>query len=213
MLNIVDPTSTIKQETAPFALVGNRGILHEGNRIVRHSRKGDDDWLYCVTSALSDPREFMRPERYTDLFFLDEATALAAGHRPCGQCNKARFKQFVRAWEKAHNVSKVSAHQIDSELQAHRVRGTKQVTFQANVADLPSGVMIREVGQPDPLLLFRYEPKKGQEIWCVYPWTSQGYGIKRDVPECLIEVLTPRPIVEVIRAGFKPGPNDPLLAW
>ena len=211
MLNIVDPTSTISRETAPFALVGNRGELHEGNRIVRHAN--GLDWLYCVTSALADPNEFMAPGKYTDLFFLDEATALAAGHRPCGLCNWTRFLQFAKAWKKVHGVEDVLAHEIDTELGIHRVRRKKQVTFLHDAADLPSGVFIRVVGRPEPLLLFRYEHPKRREHWCVYPWSSHGYGVKEQRPEGLVEVLTPRPTVEVIRAGFVPEPEHPLLAW
>lgn len=211
MLNIVDPTSTISRETAPFTLVGNRGILHEGNNIVRHAR--GDDWLYCVTSALTDPRQFMAPEHYTDLFFLDEATALSAGHRPCHQCNRIRYNQFAKAWKMAFKISKVSAPEIDSALKAHRVRGKKQLTFRAEVSGLPAGVMIRSIGRLEPLLLFRYEYPRGKKHWCVYPWSSHGYGVKEERPEGQVEVLTPQPIVDVIGAGFLPEPSHPLLAW
>jgi hypothetical protein len=211
VLNIVDPTSTISRETAPFTLVGNRGELHEDNRIVRHAN--GNDWLYCVTSALADPKDFMAPGKFTDLFFLDEATALAAGHRPCGLCNRARFVEFVNIWKKVYGVSEVSAHQIDAELEANRVQGTKQVTYRRDAAELPSGVIVREFGRPQPLLLFRYEQPQQSEHWCVYPWSSHGYGVKEPRPNGHVEVLTPQPIVEVIRMGFTPDPVHPLLAW
>lgn len=211
MLNIVDPTSTIHRESAPFTLVGNRGIVHEGNSIVRH--EDGNDWLYCVTSALSDPREFMAPDKFTDLFFLDEATALAAGHRPCALCNRTRFNEFVKAWKKAYRVDEVSVGDIDKELAAHRTRKGKPAIFRAEVTDLPPGVMIRQIGRAEPLLLFRYEHPKRNEHWCVYPWSSHGYGVKEMLPEGQVEVLTPKPIVDVIRSGFAPGPTQPLLAW
>ncbi len=211
MLNIVDPTSTISRETAPFTLIGNRGELHEGNRVVRHASR--NDWLYCVTSSLTDPKEFMAPGKFTDLFFLDEATALAAGHRPCGLCNWARFVQFAKAWKIVYGVEEVLAHEIDAELGIHRVRRKKQVTYLHDATDLPAGVFLRVVGRPEPLLLFRYEQPKRREHWCVYPWSNHGYGVKEPRPEGLVEVLTPRPTVEVIRAGFAPEPVHPLLAW
>lgn len=211
MLNIVDPTSSISQESAPFSFVGNRGPLHDGNRIVRHAR--EVDWLYCVTSAMDDPREFMSPGNFTELFFLDEATALAAGHRPCAQCNRARFDQFVTFWKMANGVDEVSAPEIDFTLQRHRVSETGQVTYCANADELPAGVMIRVSGRATPLLLFSYEHPKRREHWCVYPWSSHGYGVKEPRPEGPVEVLTPRATVDVIRAGFKPGPVHPLLAW
>jgi len=211
VLNIVDPTSTIRPETAPFTLVGNRGELHQGNRIIRHA--SGNNWLYCSTSALADPMEFMTPGKFTDLFFLDEATALAAGHRPCGLCNRARFVQFVKAWKMAYGVGEVSAHEIDAELGNHRIRGKKQVTYRHDATELPAGVIVREIGRPQPLLLFRYEQPKRREHWCVYPWSSHGYGVKEPLPKGQVEVLTPQPIVEVIRMGFAPDPVHPLLAW
>ena len=207
----MSPTSLISRESAPFTLVGNRGVLHEDDHVVRHAR--GRDWLYCVTSALDDPREFMSPGKFTELFFLDEATALAAGHRPCGMCNRSRFDQFVKIWKRVRGARDVSADQIDSELMAHRVRGKKQVTYRADVAGLPAGVMIREIGRPEPLLLFSYEHPKRREHWCVYPWSSHGYGVKESCPQGQVEVLTPKPTVDVIRAGFRPGPVNPLLAW
>lgn len=211
MLNIVYPTSEVKQETAPFTLLGNRGEIHEGNRLARHA--AGDRWIYCVTSALSDPRQFMSAGKVTDLFFLDEATALAAGHRPCGRCNKVRFDQYVKAWKTHYGLNEVSAEEIDDLLNAHRADGSGQVTYRAKAAELPAGVMIREPGRSQPLLLFRYEYPKGQENWCVYPWTSHGYGVKEPCPVGEIEVLTPKPTVAVILTGFTPGPEQPLLAW
>ncbi len=211
MLNIVDSTSAINQETAPFTLLGNRGVLHEGNQLVHHAV--GDRWIYCVTSAMSDPRQFMSDGKVTDLFFLDEATALAAGHRPCGRRNKVRFDQFVEAWKSLRGLNTVSAEEIDGELNAHRTSGGEQVTYRAHAAELPAGVMVRELGRPRPLLLFRYEYPKGEENWCVYPWTSHGYGVKETRRVGEVEVLTPKPIVDVILTGFAPGPDLPMLAW
>jgi hypothetical protein len=166
-----------------------------------------------VTSALSDPKQFMSDGKVTDLFFLDEATALAAGHRPCGRCNKVRFDQFVEAWKSLHGLKSVLAEEIDDELNVHRTKDGEQITYRAQAAELPAGVMIRELGRPQPLLLFRYEYPKGEENWCVYPWTSHGYGVKETRPVGEVEVLTPMPIVDMILAGFTPGPDLPLLAW
>jgi hypothetical protein len=217
MLNIVDPTSTITHQSAPFTLVGNRGVLHKDNRIVRHA--DGDDWIYCVTNALEDPREFMAPRHYTDLFFLDEATALAAGHRPCARCHRDRYAEFVTAWEHAHNGKAFQALAIDAELKSARTFRDRQRTFRADITALPSGVMIRTEGRTQPLLLVSYTPRNkkgdraGKERWCVYPWTPHGYGLKEPRPEGMVEVLTPKPIVETIRHGFVPGPTHPLLAW
>ena len=211
MLNIVTPFSTVNQETAPFTLFGNRGVIHKGSEIVRRSR--GDDWIYCPTSALSNPKDFMAETHYTELFFLDEATALAAGHRPCGYCNKVRFKEFIDAWSTSHDGEKALVDEIDNELKAHRSDDAGQLTYEAEIDSLPAGVMIQETGGTVPLLLFRYSNPKGEEKRCAYPWTSHGYGIKRELPTGNVMVLTPRPIVDVILAGFEPGPAQPLLAW
>ena len=191
--------------------MGNRGILHDGNTLVRNAV--GDDWIYCVTAALSDPKEFMAPGKFTDLFFLDEATALSAGHRPCAQCNHARFTEFIQFWKKTHDGANVFADDVDAELKTHRIQAKKQVTYRADARELPAGVMSRERGRPEPLLMFRYEHPKRAEQWCVYPWTSHGYGVKESRPEGEVEVLTPLPIVKIIDAGFTPGPVHPLLAW
>ena len=218
-MNIIHPDSTIVQESAPFTLFGNRGYLHEGNRLVHPPRKAG--WIYCRTFALTDPTfaltdpdEFMAPGQYTELFFLDEATALAAGHRPCGLCHHARSIDFYNAWKLAFRVDKVTVDDVDQVLRSDReMRASTGGTFANGVDGLMSGVMIRERGRTEPLLLFRFEHPKGKEQTCVYPWTSHGYGLKRDVPTGEIEVMTPSPIVKVIANGFKPGPEHPLLAW
>jgi hypothetical protein len=155
----------------------------------------------------------MRPRCVTELFFLDEATALSAGHRPCPKCSHARFDEFKKVWEKVFGVKGVSASDIDTKLAKARAQDGAQRTFRAPIADLPGGVMIREPGRTQPLLVFRYEHPQGTENKCVYPWTSHGYGVKESLPIGEVEVLTPEPTVEVILNGFRPGPERPVLAW
>jgi len=210
-MNIVNPTSIVSQELAPFTLLGNRGTLHEGQRL-KHHAKGDR-WIYCVTSALTDPNALMSPGVVTELFFLDEPTALAAGHRPCDKCNRTRFREFKEAWEVVHELKNVRAHDIDAQLGVARDNNGVQVTFRSSASDLPAGVMIRDPGREQPLLVFHYEHPKGYEHRCVYPWTSCGYGIKEPLPIGEVEVLTPKPIVEMIRAGFELRLERPLLFW
>ena len=79
--------------------MGNRGRLHdEARRIVRRVAPGYRAWVTCLLAFRGRHRPVMQPNRYTELFFLDEATALAAGHRPCGECRRADFRRFRAAW-------------------------------------------------------------------------------------------------------------------
>jgi len=203
LLNIVKPDGAIAQESAPFTLFGNRNVIHRDHKIVKpFSRK---DWIYCVTSALTDPRDFMRPKLFTELFFLDEATALAAGHRPCHLCNRQRFEEFFESWSSHFEVAKPTVKVVDDELHRYRIDDDDQkVTFLADCGALPDGVMIKIKGAIEPFLVH------GGGI---LPWTTHGYGIKAPRPESEVEVLTPRPIVELMNGGFTIEPRNPLLAW
>src|SRR4029079_7501747 len=103
-------------------LMGNRGILHDdAGRIVRHAR--NRAWLICVLSFRGRRRQLMRPGTYTELFFLDEATALAAGHRPCAECRREDYRRFVEYWSiaTARNESGPRATEIDLRLHSERV--------------------------------------------------------------------------------------------
>jgi len=209
MLNIVHPDSSITQESAPFTLLGNRGCLHKDLDLVYRPRtKG---WIYCTTSAMNDPREFMKAGENTELFFLDEATALAAGHRPCGTCNFERSQLFYKMWAKAFHVQDVDAKLVDRQLRSERDSEGRIVPHEREISTLPDGVFILSNTGLEPLLL--YTPRLDRFEPCAYPWTSHGYGLKRSRPKGRVQVLTPPSIVEVIRAGFSPGPEHPLLAW
>jgi hypothetical protein len=203
VLNIVTPTGIITQEVAPFTVLGNRGVIHEGDRIVRPFQL--KRWIYCVTTALADPREFVRPECTTELFFLDEATALAAGHRPCHNCNRKHYEEYFRLWAQVFGVDSPAAAEVDEVLHAERIDSSGvQVTFLAECASSPLGTMIRTTGSSQPLRI---------AVDCMYPWTNRGYGIKRKKPVGLVQVLTPKPTLELLRSGLGTGPETPLFAW
>jgi len=147
----------------------------------------------------------MRPKLFTELFFLDEATALAAGHRPCHLCNRARFDEFFAAWSHHFAMSRPTVKDVDGMLHAARIDDVgRKKTFFADAEQLFDGLMIKIPGSTQPYL-----------VHCdgIYPWTSHGYGIKDDLPRGEVEVLTPQPIHELLRAGLKVGPRNPLLAW
>ena len=135
--------------------------------------------------------------RYTELFFLDEATALAAGHRPCAECRRDRYKLFTDVWRQVHgqqSEGRALLKEIDRTLHSARIaRGGVQVTFEADAADLPDGVMFAMEGKA--ILVWDHRH---------FDWSFDGYRPRGQKTTGLVTVLTPRPTVEVIRAGFGP---------
>src|SRR5919204_6549006 len=99
--NRVTPFGEIVATPERGTLMGNRGVLHDGEGRIRRPWQLRR-WLVCVLDLKGRKRRVMTPGRYTELFFLDEATALAAGHRPCAECRRARFLAFCSAWGTAN---------------------------------------------------------------------------------------------------------------
>lgn len=191
--NRVTPFGNLESTAARGQLMGNRGDLHDkAGAIARHWKvKG---WIACM---LVHPRggrvTFDRPGRYTPLFFADEPTALAAGHRPCAECRRADYKAWQEGWRLAFGV-KPSAREMDGALHAARISGAgDKITFEARLGDLPDGVMVVSLDAPQtPLLLW-----KGH----VHPWTHEGYGDPLPAAaSATCRVLTPKPTVAVLAA-------------
>lgn len=141
----------------------------------------------------------MAPNRYTELFFMDEATAYAAGHRPCFECRRQDYKIFKTFWLKGNPEygfdEKTSIQKIDDILHKERYnRDGSKVTYKENIADLPNGTFVLYDDVPHVLLDNQ-----------VYPWSPFGYGGTADVPaDKEITVLTPRSIVNSFKAGLVP---------
>ena len=196
--NRVLPTGEIVAEAWRGSLMGNRGILHDENSELGTTRWKHHSWI-CCTLALKKgqrKRKIMTPGRYTELFFWDEASALAAGHRPCGECRKAALRKFKEAWAAA-GLRGRSLAQIDKALQAARTsRSRKKITYEANLSTLPEGVFVSWLTAEDqPLLKW-----KGR-LWAP---TSTGYRDTGPSGMGVVNVLMPEPTVAVIRAGYKP---------
>jgi hypothetical protein len=184
--------------------MGNRGILHDAGRRIRRAWQCKR-WLVCVLEFRGRKREVMSAGHYTELFFLDEATALAAGHRPCAECRHRRFLDFCHAWKAAHSPKSAafrpSADEIDQRLHAERLAldGSKR-TYVAKLDDLPDGVFVTVAAVAawgeQPYLV------RGNQL---LPWSPAGYGerLKRPVGK-EVTVLTPPSTVKVIRAGYAP---------
>lgn len=197
--NRVDPFGCLHAVPARGSLMGNRGILHDGEQRVRKTH-AHRNWVACALSYKGRRREIMAPGRYTELFFLDEATALAAGHRPCATCRRDRYRAFVGAWEAVHGgaAEGLSLPQtIDWSLHGARINRGQKVTFEADVAALPDGTVVAD--GTEALLIWR-----GQAL----RWSFGGYARRGPVPSGPVPVLTPGPVVGVLRQGFRPEVHD-----
>ena len=173
---------------------GNRGVLHDPQgRLVRYSR--GRAWAICVLEYKGRRRHQWAPGRLTELFFLDEATGLAAGHRPCGECRYRDSQAFTRAWAAAHGGGLPGVQAIDERLHADRLAGPGvRRSYPAPLAELPEGTMVEL--EDAPFLLF------GGRLLA---WTPGGY-LDRPPPEpaTTVTVITPRATVSVLAAGYCP---------
>ena len=194
--NRVTPEGELIRVDARGTFMGNRGgVLHDSEReIVRHyaSRR----WIACVLEFKGRRRTVMSPHRYTELFFLDEATALAAGHRPCAECRRDRFNAFRKAWIAHSPISEfLRADDIDLELHRSRIdRLKRKVTYRAHMSSLPDGAFVRI--KDSSYLIWRGKLAR---------WSPEGYLEEDVLPQATVEVLTPEPIVKCLRQGYEPA--------
>ncbi|QKJ28590.1 hypothetical protein HQ865_02065 [Mucilaginibacter mali] len=196
--NRVTPQGHIISTSARGDWLGNRGVIHNaGKQIVRPYKI--KAWIICMLHFRGRHREVMTPDRWTELFFLDEATAFSAGHRPCFQCRYADHVRFKAAWLKGNPqygfTDKTSIIEIDNILQKERIdRKGNKVTYTALAQSLPDGAFIGIDGDP-------YLIANGQ----MYGWSPFGYGKGLALPAGkAVTVLTPASIVNAFGAGYKP---------
>lgn len=188
---------------------GNRGVLvDDRGELARYSR--GRMWIICLLSFNGRQRTQWQPRRLTEIYFLDEATAMAAGHRPCGECRYRDYQRFKRCWIEAFGGPVPSATQIDARMHADRLLdggarrdrfagATVRRTYTAPVGSLPDGAMVTVEGAS----------------WLVcdgelLAWTPGGYRERRPVAEVgaggadEVSVITPRATVAVLAAGYRP---------
>ena len=197
MQNRVTPAGEIVSHPGRGMLMGNRGCIHNADRTLGVSRWRSKLWICCVLDFRGWRRDVMPPGRWTALFFLDEATALSAGHRPCGYCREADHRWFGESWRVARGLTaRPSAAQMDDWLHAERVEGRtrRKLTREAVLGDLPDGAMVSYAGGP--------------ALWAggaLLPWSFDGYGPPaRPAHETRVELLTPPAIVGALKAGYLP---------
>lgn len=190
--NRVTPFSDLVAIPERGTLMGNRGVLHDdARRIVRFSQ--GRRWISCLTEFKGRRRTPMTPGNYTELFFADEATALAAGHRPCHECRRADAVRFREAWARSAGADpRISLEVVDRHLHEDRLEAPGRLRrWSAPVAALPDGAIV-EVGGAAHL------------VWGgrLRPWGPAGYGVAAGPPAGPLTVLTPRAIVGAIEAGY-----------
>jgi hypothetical protein len=200
-MNRVTPFGEIVATTERGTMMGNRGILHDAEGRIRRPWQVRR-WLLCVLEFRGRHRTVMAPGRYTELFFLDEATGLAAGHRPCFECRRGRFLAFRDAWSvgdrQVMGPGPIRAATIDDRLHAERTApGRSKRLFTADIDELPDGVFVTLDGADGGAHL----------IWGgdLLAWSPGGYMGRRPRPiVAAVSVLTPRSTVAAIRAGYTP---------
>ncbi|KRS14568.1 hypothetical protein XM53_02315 [Roseovarius atlanticus] len=192
--NRVLPTGEIAATPERGTLMGNRGILHDDDRQLGKARWRHPHWVTCLLDFKGRRRALMQPRNYTELFFLDEPTALAAGHRPCGECRRPDFKRFVTLFHAANGTATLA--EIDRLMHRDRVTRTRrQVRHTAALETLPDGAFILHDDAPHLVWgnrLLRYTPG--------------GYTATLPRSTRLATVLTPASTVATLAAGYRPAP-------
>ena len=200
--NRVTPFGEIIPTPERGTFMGNRGILHDAEGHVKRAWQVKR-WIVCVLEFRGRKRTVMTPGHYTELFFLDEATALAAGHRPCAECRHDRFIDFCNAWKLAHSPDggsqRPTATEIDNRLHAERLTADRtKRTYPADLGELPDGVFVRHDSWGDDAYL----------VWGggLHAWTAGGYTRRMARPKrAEVLVLTPASTVRALRAGYIPA--------
>jgi hypothetical protein len=193
--NRVTPFGEIVAIPQRGTMMGNRGVLHDLQRnIVRDWQVRR--WIACRLEFRGRHRAVMQPNRYTELFFLDEAAALADGHRPCAECRFSDYREFQSIWRSVHPTQEASADSMDRVLQSERrIRPFAKRTFLASSDSLPDGAYVEVDGR----------------AWLVLDeallaWSGDRYVERLHRPRNRqVAVLTPPSVVEMLRGGYKPG--------
>lgn len=196
-LRQVDPRGQRHAISAQGLLMGNRGDLRGGDGALTRSW-AHKSWVTCLLAMPEGraPASPTRPLRYTKLFFLDEATAFSAGHRPCAYCQRSRFDAFKAAWCATEGLpGSTSIAAIDSQLHAERLAGGREKNvYEDIVAALPLGAMFEHAGQP--VLLWRQG---------LFRWSFQGYAPHPEIAaDVRVRVLTPASVIRLFAAGWLP---------
>ncbi|MHC2252084.1 hypothetical protein ACVILK_001776 [Bradyrhizobium embrapense] len=191
--NRVTPTGDIVATHHRGTFTGNRGIIHDpATRTLLNRRWSSPAWLTCVCEFRGRRRKVMSQQSWTELFFLDEATAFAAGHRPCFYCRRDDAKRFRAAWEEGNGVSDLSAKAMDAVLHAERLdRGKKRLhPLPKPIDELPDGAMVQANGES-------FLVAGGKTL----RWSFAGYVPADATAPAML--LTPPSTVRAFQAGYR----------
>lgn len=192
--NRVDPFGNILAHPARGTFMGNRGIIHDPRtRSLLKRRWATKAWIICLCSFKGRRRSVMGPNSYTELFFLDEATALAAGHRPCFECQRASAISFATTFAEANGIASAKAAEIDRLLHAERLARPRPAIDGRALTDLPDGSFIAS----------------GDEAYlmnCGMPhrWSFDGYHSAAEIRGERCVLLTPASTTRAFAAGYRP---------
>jgi hypothetical protein len=191
--NRVDPFGELIATFARGLFLGNRGgRFHRDDQTLGRRRWASRQWICCVLHFKGRHHPVWR-DRYTALFFLDEPTAFAAGHRPCFECRRADATAFAKKWTQAKGGDVPRAPAMDLVLQSERLNGRAKRTHERAFETLPDGAFIA-------LKDFAYAVRGSHLL----RWSENGYAEKIARPGGMANVLTPPSIVDVLHAGYLP---------
>jgi hypothetical protein len=192
--NRVTPLGELVADPARGLVYGNRGCLHDADGRIRRRYNGRR-WIACRLEFRGWHRHpLLQPGKFTELFFLDEATAFAAGHRPCALCRREDYNRFLELWRERHPGAR-GADDVDAQLHAERVDATTRAhrCHEAPFDTLPDGTFVLRDGAAHLVLGAR-----------LLRWTPRSYAAPRARPEDdSALVITPPSLVAVLRAGWQ----------
>ena len=193
--NRVMPTGEILAIPDRGMFVGNRGIIHNSaTKTLLRKRWSTDAWLTCVLEFRGRRRKVMQRQSWTELFFLDEATSFAAGHRPCFYCRREDANRFRAAWEKGNRTGEVLAPDIDAVLHRERLASAKKLhPLPRALEKLPDGTMV-QAGEESFLIV------GGKPLL----WSPSGYRVVKGAIDDA-KLLTPPSTVHALAAGYRPA--------
>lgn len=193
--NRVTPFGDIVAIAQRGLFTGNRGIIHDpATKTLLRKRWSNKAWIVCALTYKNHHREVMAQRSWTELFFLDEAIALAAGHRPCFACRRAEAEKFRAAWSSGMRVARASAPEMDAVLHRERLdgQGKRIHALPMAIDQLPDGAVVACGEQA--FTMFRGR---------AFGWTKRGYDAPRKLRDAE-GLITPPSILRAIVAGYRP---------
>jgi hypothetical protein len=192
--NRVTPLGEIVSTPQRGLFTGNRGIIHDPATKTLTRRWSSKAWLTCVCEFRERRRKVMGGRSWTELFFLDEATALAAGHRPCFYCRREDANAFRAAWQRGNRSGNLLAPEIDEVLHAERLDGrVKRLhALPSPIEALPDGAMVQAGGES--FMIAQGRP---------FRWSFDGYSAAKGALSDAM-LITPPSTVRALRAGYRP---------